>query len=145
MTWIYLWWTVATLGVAGYGLFEEMWGLVLAAFVINGAEAVGAVVWVTLKQRRVPRSMLGRVSSIDWWSRRHCCRSAMRSRLPVAHLLGARTTLVLAGTVGAAVTLGFLFLPGMRREPPEEGAGGEARAADDPRASVRAPRARRSD
>ena len=32
-------------------------------------------------------------------------------------LLGARTTLVLAGTVGAAVTFGFLFLPGMRSEP----------------------------
>jgi MFS family permease len=55
MTWIYLWWTVATLGVAGYGLFEEMWGLVVAAVVVNGAEAVGAVVWVTTKQRRVHR------------------------------------------------------------------------------------------
>ena len=33
---------------------------------------------------------------------------------PVAHALGARTTLFLAGTVGAAVTLGFLFVPGMR-------------------------------
>jgi hypothetical protein len=40
---------------------------------------------------------------------------------PVAHLLGAQTTLVLAGTVGAAVTLGFLFLPGMRRNDPTEG------------------------
>ena len=66
MTWIYLWWTVATLGVAGYGLFEEMWGLVVASLVINGAEAVGAVVWMTTKQRRVPRAMLGRVSSVDW-------------------------------------------------------------------------------
>ncbi|HXW36268.1 MAG TPA: hypothetical protein VEJ87_16955, partial [Acidimicrobiales bacterium] len=35
---------------------------------------------------------------------------------PIARVLGARLTLVVAGTVGAAVTLGFLFLPGMRTD-----------------------------
>ena len=115
MTWIYLWWTAATLGVAGYGIFEQVWGLVVAALVINGAEAVGAVVWVTMKQRRVPGALLGRVSSIDWLVSTALLPLSYAITPPVAHLLGARTTLVLAGTVGAAVTLGFLFLPGMRR------------------------------
>jgi MFS family permease len=114
VTWIYLWWTVATLGVAGYGVFERVWGLVLASLVINGAEVVGAVVWATLKQRRVPNSMLGRVSSIDWLVSTALLPLSYALTPPVAHLLGARTTLVLAGTVGAAVTLGFLFLPGLR-------------------------------
>jgi MFS family permease len=114
VTWIYAWWTLATLAVAGYGLATQAWGLVLSAFVMSGAEAIGAVVWVTLKQRRVPNAMLGRVSSIDW-----CISSALLPlsyalTVPVAHVLGARTTLFLAGTVGAAVTLGFLYLPGMR-------------------------------
>ncbi len=122
MTWIYLWWTLATLGVAGYGLAEEMWGLVVAAVVINGAEAIGAVVWVTTKQRRVPRAMLGRVSSVDWMVSTALLPLSYALTPPVAHLLGARTTLVLAGTVGAAVTLGFLFLPGMRRNEEAEGA-----------------------
>ena len=121
ITWIYGWWTVATLGVAGYGVFEKMWGLVLASVVVNGAEAVGAVVWVTLKQRRVPIAMLGRVSSIDWLVSTALLPLSYALTPPVAHLLGARTTLVLAGTVGAAVTLGFLFLPGMRREDGAEG------------------------
>jgi MFS family permease len=120
MTWIYLWWTVATLAVAGYGVFEEVWGLVVAALVINGAEAVGAVVWVTTKQRRVPRAMLGRVSSIDWLVSTALLPLSYALTPPVAHLLGARTTLVLAGTVGAAVTLGFLFLPGMRSPDPTD-------------------------
>ena len=119
MTWIYLWWTVATLGVAGYGVFEQMWGLVMAALVINGAEAVGAVVWATTKQRRVPREMLGRVSSVDWLVSTALLPLSYAITPAVAHLLGARTTLVLAGTVGAAVTLSFLFLPGMRRDPDE--------------------------
>ena len=121
ITWIYGWWTVATLGVAGYGVFEKMWGLVLASVVVNGAEAIGAVVWVTLKQRRVPIAMLGRVSSIDWLVSTALLPLSYALTPPVAHLLGARTTLVLAGTVGAAVTLGFLFLPGMRREDVAEG------------------------
>jgi MFS family permease len=115
MTWIYGWWTAATLGVAGYGVFEKAWGLVVAALVVNGAEAVGAVVWVTTKQRRVPRAMLGRVSSIDWLVSTALLPLSYALTPPVAQLLGARTTLVLAGTIGAAVTLGFLFLPGMRR------------------------------
>jgi hypothetical protein len=35
---------------------------------------------------------------------------------PVAQALGASRTLVLAGVIGAIVTLGFLFLPGMQAE-----------------------------
>jgi len=31
VTWIYAWWTVATLAVAGYGLARQAWGLALAA------------------------------------------------------------------------------------------------------------------
>ena len=124
MTWIYVWWTVATLGVAGYGVFEQVWGLVVAALVINGAEAVGAVVWATMKQRRVPGALLGRVSSIDWLVSTALLPLSYALTPPVAHLLGARTTLVLAGTVGAAITLGFLFLPGMRRNDTAEGAAG---------------------
>jgi MFS family permease len=114
VTWIYAWWTIATLAVAGYGLATKAWGLALAALVVNGAEAVGAVVWATIKQRRVANAMLGRVSSIDWCISTALLPVSYALTAPVAHALGARTTLVVAGTLGAAVTLGFLFLPGMR-------------------------------
>jgi MFS family permease len=153
VTWIYVWWTIATLAVAGFGLARNAWGLVVSAFVINGAEALGAVVWSTLKQRRVPNSMLGRVSSIDW-----CLSSALLPlsyalTVPVAHVLGARTTLVVAGTAGAAITLGFLFLPGMRageggQEVPSSTAGNQGTASRaafallNREASVNAPPAR---
>ena len=105
-------------GVRG---LRDVWGLVFASLVVNGAEAVGAVVWVTLKQRRVPNSMLGRVSSIDWFVSTALLPLSYALTPPVAHLLGARTTLVLAGTVGAVVTLSFLFLPGMRQNETAEG------------------------
>ncbi len=114
ITWMYIWWTIATLAVAGYGIATHAWGLACAAFVINGAEAVGAIVWSTLKQRRVENSMLGRVSSIDWCISTALLPLSYALTPPIVHLLGVRTTLVLAGTIGAVTTIGFLFLPGMR-------------------------------
>jgi len=114
VTFIYAWWSVATLAVAGYGIATRAWGLSVAAFVVYGAEAAGAIVWTTLKQQRVPNSMLGRVSSIDWCISTALLPLSYAITVPVTALLGARTTLVLAGAIGAAVTLGFLFLPGMR-------------------------------
>jgi hypothetical protein len=93
-----------------------MWELVLVSFVLNGAEVMGAVVWVTLKQRRVVNSMMGRVSSIDWFVSTALLPLSYAITVPVSHALGAGTTLVVAGTAGAAVTLGFLFLPGMQSE-----------------------------
>ena len=117
MTWIYVCWTIATLVVAGYGLATRVWELVLVSLVLNGAEVMGAVVWVTLKQRRVVNSMLGRVSSIDWFVSTALLPLSYAITVPVSRALGAGTTLVVAGTAGAVVTFGFLLLPGMRAEP----------------------------
>jgi hypothetical protein len=58
--------------------------------------------------------MLGRVSSIDWCISTALLPLSYALTVPVEHFLGARTTLIVAGTAGAAVTMGFLFLPGMR-------------------------------
>jgi hypothetical protein len=114
MTWIFGWWTLATLAVAGYGLATNSWGLVCVAVIVNGAEAVGAVAWATLKQMKVDNAMLGRVSSIDWCISTALLPASYALTAPVARLLGPRPTLVVAGALGAAVTLAFLFLPGMR-------------------------------
>jgi MFS family permease len=118
MPWIYGWWTLATLAVAGYGLVTSSWGLAGAAVIVNGAEAAGTVVWATLKQRRVVNSMLGRVSSIDWAISTALLPLSYALTAPVAELLGARRALVGVGVLGALVTAGFLFLPGMRTGDP---------------------------
>ena len=114
MLWIYGWWALATLAVAGNGLATSAWGLASAAIVVNGAEVAGAVVWTTVKQRRVVNSMLGRVSSIDWCISTALLPLSYALTAPVAQALGPRRALVAVGVLGAAVTLGFLLLPGMR-------------------------------
>jgi MFS family permease len=120
VTFIYVVWTLATLAVAGYGLATATWQLVVACLLFNALETAGTIVWATLKQRHVPASLLGRVSSLDWLISIGLLPISFALTAPVTELLGARLTLVGAGVGGAAITLAALFLPGMRdveREP----------------------------
>ena len=41
--------------------------MAVATFVIGVTDGAGMVIWGTLLQRRVPREMLGRVSSLDFF------------------------------------------------------------------------------
>jgi MFS family permease len=114
VTFMYVTWTLATLAVAGYGIATAAWQLMLACLVFNALEAGGTIVWATIKQRHVPGSTLGRVSSLDWLISIGLLPVSFALTAPVAGAVGARTTLVAAGLLGAVVTLAALFLPGMR-------------------------------
>src|SRR5439155_5410073 len=102
------------LAVAGYGLARWPWQVMAAGFAFNALETAGAVVWGTTKHRLVPTELLGRVSSFDWFVSIGLVPLSFALCGPAAALLGARTTLVLAGVLGAVVTMAGLFLPGMR-------------------------------
>jgi MFS family permease len=114
ITFIYVSWTVATLAVAGYGLSSAMWQLMLAALSFNALETAGTIVWATMKQRHVPRALLGRVSSLDWLISIGLLPVSFAITGPVAGAIGTRETLVAAGVVGAVVTCAAFFVPGMR-------------------------------
>jgi MFS family permease len=114
ITFMYLAWTIATLAVVGYGLGTAVWHLMLASAVFNALETAGTIVWVTTKQQHVPSGMLGRVSSLDWLISIGLLPLSFALTGPVSALLGAQTTLVLAGIAGAAVTLAGLVVPGVR-------------------------------
>ena len=132
MTFIYGAWTVATLAVVGYGIGTAVWHFMLASAVFNALETAGTVVWITAKQRHVPSSMLGRVSSLDWLISIGLLPLSFALTGPVSAVIGAQGTLVVAGLAGAAVTLGGLFVPGVRdveREPAARAVGRPAPAA----------------
>jgi len=122
VTVMYVTWTLATLAIAGYAIANAAWQLMLACLLFNALEAVGTIVWATIKQRHVPGSMLGRVSSLDWLISIALLPISFALTAPVAAALGARTTLLGAAVIGAVVTLAAYFLPGMRsierRTPP---------------------------
>jgi MFS family permease len=114
MTFVYACWTLATLAVAGYGLSSAMWQLMLAALAFNALETAGTIVWATLKQRHVPRNMLGRVSSLDWLISIGLLPLSFALTGPVAAAIGTRGALVAAGVTGAAVTAAAFLVPGVR-------------------------------
>jgi hypothetical protein len=114
ITFMYGVWTLSTLAVAGYGLARLPWQAMVASFTFNALEGAGTIVWATTKGRLVPGRLLGRVSSFDWFISIGLVPVSFALTGPVAALFGVRTTLVGAGILGGLVTLGFLFLPGMR-------------------------------
>ena len=114
ITFMYGVWTLSTVAIAGYGLASFPWQLMVASFVFNALEGAGTIVWATTKGRLVPARLLGRVSSFDWFISTGLVPVSFALTGPVAAIFGARATLVGAGILGGVVTLGFLFLPGMR-------------------------------
>jgi MFS family permease len=114
MTFIYVVWTVSTLAIAGYGLARFPWQAMAACFAFNALEGAGTIVWATTKGRLVPSRLLGRVSSFDWFISIALVPVSYAFTGPVAEVFGAQETLVGAALLGGAITLAFLFLPGMR-------------------------------
>ena len=114
MTWMYLFWTAATLSIAGYGLAQASWQLMVACFMFNVLETAGTIIWATAKQRHVPPNLLGSVSSFDWLISIGLLPLSFALTGPVSSAIGARATLIWAGVVGGIITLSALFLPGMR-------------------------------
>lgn len=114
MTFTYVVWALATLGVAGYGIAGARWQAMLAGALIAGFEALGAVAWMTTKQRLIPEGLMGRVSSFDWFISIALVPVSYAVTAPIADAFGVRETLIGAGVLGALVTSGFLFLPGVR-------------------------------
>jgi MFS family permease len=114
ITFMYVAWTLATIAVAGYGLASAVWQLMIASFAFNALETAGTIVWATAKQRHVPAPLLGRVSSLDWLISIGLLPVSFALTGPVSAAIGAQATLVGAGVLGGAITLGALLLPGMR-------------------------------
>jgi MFS family permease len=125
VTAMYACWTLATVAVAGYGLARSTTELMVACFIFSAFEAAGTIVWATIKQLHVPASLLGRVSSLDWLISIGFLPISFALTAPVADLIGARNTLLVAAGVGSAATFSALFIPGMRAI---EGASGAPRS-----------------
>jgi DHA3 family tetracycline resistance protein-like MFS transporter len=131
ITFAYCAWTLATFAVVGYGLAHALWGLMLTSLIFNSLETVGTIAWATAKQRQVPASLLGRVSSLDWLISIGLVPVSFALTGPVSSAIGVSNTLVGAGVLGGLVTFAALFVPGVRQiEQVRPEAGLQTRAAE---------------
>jgi MFS family permease len=115
ITFMYLCWTGSSGAVMVYGLATSLWQAMAAALFSGAVATAGTVVWMTLMQTRVPRELLGRVTSLDWMVSIGLIPVSLALTGPIADAVGARETLVGAGALSAVVIVGFLYLlPGLR-------------------------------
>jgi hypothetical protein len=107
-------WTLAVCGIAAFGVVGELWQAALVNLAVQGLATVGELIWATLLGTRVPRDLLGRVSSFDWLVSVGLVPVSFIATGPIAEMLGVQRTLIAAGLLGGAIFLAFLLLPGMR-------------------------------
>jgi DHA3 family tetracycline resistance protein-like MFS transporter len=114
ITVMYASWTLGALVLAAYGLAADLWQAMVAGVFRGAGMTCGLIIWMSLMQTRVPRHLLGRVTSVDWFISIGLVPVSFALTGPVAAAVGAQETLIGAGVLGAAVTAAFYFLPGIR-------------------------------
>jgi DHA3 family tetracycline resistance protein-like MFS transporter len=100
--------------MAGYGIMGELWQALVVAFSTAALFQVGQIIWITLLQQLVPRRLLGRVASLDWLLSSGLVPVSFALTAPAAEMLGAGTTMVAAGLIGAFLMGILLFAPHVR-------------------------------
>jgi predicted MFS family arabinose efflux permease len=120
MTALYLFWAAGMLGTALFGIAQNLLHAMVAGFVTEASIAALIVLWYSILQRLVPGNLLGRVTSLDWMITLAGVPLSFAAVGPLAEAIGADATLILAGLVGGAVTLIFMFIPGAR-DPERDG------------------------
>jgi MFS family permease len=114
ITVMYLAWALGMLMTAGFGLITSVWQGLFVAFFTEGSISLLIVLWYTALQRLVPDRFLGRVMSLDWMISIAGLPLSFAVVGPLANWIGTDETLILAGVLGAAVTLAAMFIPGAR-------------------------------
>lgn len=109
---MYLFSAVGILGIAGYAFARTPLEAMGVAFVVGGLSTVANVIWITLTHTRVPRALRGRVASLASLATFGLLPISYAITGPVATLLDTRPTLLIAGVLGAVVTVAFLLVPG---------------------------------
>src|SRR5436190_10647268 len=114
LTVMYLVWALGMLMTAGFGLANAVWQAMIVSFVAESSIALLIVIWYTALQRIVPDRFLGRVMSLDWMITIAGLPLSFAVVGPLAQWIGVDTTLIIAGVVGGAVTIGGMFIRGAR-------------------------------
>jgi MFS family permease len=132
LTVMYVSWMVGIALIVVYGIATDLGQIIFAAVIRGAGATVGLVLWVTLIHTRVPRELLGRVSSFDWMMSLSLIPVSYALTGPIAEAIGARETLVAAGILGSAVIGVLLLAPGMRESERDVDVVSPAHAAYDP-------------
>ena len=111
---MYGWASLAGIAVAGFGLVPTLPALLFFAFV-QGASLVGfGILWDTSLQRHVPRALLGRVSSVDYFGAIVLGPVAPVLFAVLVERFGPAGTFVIGGGIAAVLCLAALLVRSIR-------------------------------
>ena len=114
VTVMFLGFSLGVAGMAGYGVMTALWQALVVAAVTNALFELGDIIWTTMLQQRVPRTFLGRVSSLDWLLSTGLVPISYALVGPVSTVLGPGPTMVGGALVGAMMMISLMFVPGVR-------------------------------
>ena len=102
-------WGLGSLPIAAIGFINNFWLLGAAMLIFGLTEGIGVVIWGTLLQRRVPRHLLGRISSLDFFVSLALMPVSMALAGPVAEVVPIWLIFFIAGLVCPIMAFVALF------------------------------------
>jgi MFS family permease len=114
VTVMYICWTIGVGTMAVYGVMTALWQALLVAVFTHALFELGQVTWTTMLQQLVPRELLGRVSSLDWFVSVSLVPVSYALTGPIAEVLEPGPTMVAGALLGGVLTMALLFVPGVR-------------------------------
>jgi MFS family permease len=114
---------VTLFGMAAFAYVTRLWHVLIAGLVLFGAAVTSEVIADTNLQREVPRHLLGRVTSLEWFLAIGVAPISFAFAGPLGRLLGARPVLAGVGVFAGVTVAALAILPGARdperrRRPP---------------------------
>jgi len=109
-------WGIGSVPLAVIGFTNELWVMAVAVFIVGFTGSAGQVIWGTLLQRRVPRDLLGRVSSLDFFISLALMPVSMALAGPVGEAVGLAPTFLVAGVVPVFFAVAALLIARMPRD-----------------------------
>ncbi|MCW2519031.1 MAG: putative transporter [Mycobacterium sp.] len=92
-------WGAGSLPLVIVGWTSSFPMMALATFIVGVTDGAGSVIWGTLLQRRVPRAMLGRVSSLDFFVSLAFMPVSFAIAGPLSKIVSMETIFLAAGVV----------------------------------------------
>jgi len=112
---MYLFAVVAGVGLILYGVVPTFSGALIAGTLVGFGFVCSGVLWESALQRHVPRQMLGRVTSWDWFGGSLLGPVAPIIAALISEAYGPPALFIAAGTLATVLTLLGLLFPSIRR------------------------------
>lgn len=109
-------WGLGSLPLVVVGATSSFPLMAAATFIVGVTDGAGMVIWGTLLQRRVPREMLGRVSSLDFFVSLAFMPVSFAIVGPLSKVVSMQTIFVVAGIVPAVLAAVALVAARMPRD-----------------------------